>query len=180
MPPCLPGLNSSFIVFLPSEELLTFLASRYADNRFFGFLFAWEGLYFSLTFEGSFPSVQNSSLVQIFSQHCNYFSLLISYLRGFWGEVRCDFYFFSSISKIFFFSCSSIKILCLSFIFCNLKMTSLGVGTFHVTLVMKKPLLMQETWGLGSIPGSGRSPGGGRGNPLQYSCLENPMDRGAW
>ena len=31
----------------------------------------------------------------------------------------------------------------------------------------------------GSIPGSGRSPGGGRGNPLQYSCLENPMDRGA-
>ena len=34
--------------------------------------------------------------------------------------------------------------------------------------------------GLGSIPGSGRSPGEGNGNPLQYSCLENPMDRGAW
>ena len=33
---------------------------------------------------------------------------------------------------------------------------------------------------VGSIPGSGRSPGGGNGNPLQYSCLENPMDRGAW
>ena len=32
----------------------------------------------------------------------------------------------------------------------------------------------------GSIPGSGRSPGGGHGKPLQYSCLENPMDRGAW
>ena len=32
----------------------------------------------------------------------------------------------------------------------------------------------------GSIPGSGRSPGGGHGNPLQYSCWENPMDRGAW
>ena len=32
----------------------------------------------------------------------------------------------------------------------------------------------------GSIPGSGRSPGGGHGNPLQYSCLETPMDRGAW
>ena len=31
-----------------------------------------------------------------------------------------------------------------------------------------------------SIPGSGRSPGGGLGNPLQYSCLENPMDRRAW
>ena len=33
---------------------------------------------------------------------------------------------------------------------------------------------------VGSIPGSGRSPGGGDGNPLQPSCLENPMDRGAW
>ena len=33
---------------------------------------------------------------------------------------------------------------------------------------------------LGSVPGSGRSPGGGYGNPLQYSCLENPMDTGAW
>ena len=32
----------------------------------------------------------------------------------------------------------------------------------------------------GSIPGLERSPGGGLGNPLQYSCLENPMDRGAW
>ena len=33
---------------------------------------------------------------------------------------------------------------------------------------------------LGSIPGSGRSSGEGNGNPLQYSCLENPMDREAW
>ena len=32
----------------------------------------------------------------------------------------------------------------------------------------------------GSIPGSGRCPGGGNGNPLQYCCLGNPMDRGAW
>ena len=32
----------------------------------------------------------------------------------------------------------------------------------------------------GSIPGSGRSPGEGNGSPLQYSCLRNPMDRGAW
>ena len=31
-----------------------------------------------------------------------------------------------------------------------------------------------------SIPGLGRSPGGGHGDPFQYSCLENPMDRGAW
>ena len=36
-----------------------------------------------------------------------------------------------------------------------------------------------DTGDWGSIPESGRSPGGGNGNPLQYSCLENPMDRGA-
>ena len=34
--------------------------------------------------------------------------------------------------------------------------------------------------GVGSIPGSGRSPRGGHDNPLQYSCLENPLDKGAW
>ena len=33
---------------------------------------------------------------------------------------------------------------------------------------------------MGSVPGWGRSPGEGHGNPLQYSCLENPMGRGAW
>ena len=37
-----------------------------------------------------------------------------------------------------------------------------------------------NTGDLGLIPGLGRSPGEGNGNPLQYSCLENPMDRGAW
>ena len=37
-----------------------------------------------------------------------------------------------------------------------------------------------DTRDAGSIPGLGRSPGGGHGNSLQYSCLENPMDRGAW
>ena len=38
----------------------------------------------------------------------------------------------------------------------------------------------ENTEDTGSIPGSGRSPGGGNSNPLQYSCLENPMDRGNW
>ena len=33
---------------------------------------------------------------------------------------------------------------------------------------------------VGSVPGLGRSPGKGNGNPLQYSCQDNPMDRGAW
>ena len=42
------------------------------------------------------------------------------------------------------------------------------------------PLDARDTRDIGSIPGLGRSPGGGRGNPLQYSCLENSMDREAW
>ena len=39
---------------------------------------------------------------------------------------------------------------------------------------------MQETWDMGLILGLGKSPGGGHGNPLQYFCLANPMDRGTW
>ena len=51
----------------------------------------------------------------------------------------------------------------------------------QVALVVKNlPANAGDTRFTGSIPGSGRSPGGGHGNPLQYSCLENPMDRGAW
>ena len=42
------------------------------------------------------------------------------------------------------------------------------------------PMRETQVRSLGSTPGSGRSPGEGNGNPLQYSCLENPMDRGAW
>ena len=38
----------------------------------------------------------------------------------------------------------------------------------------------EDTGDVGSIPGLGRSPGGGHGSPFQYSCLENPMDRGTW
>ena len=53
-----------------------------------------------------------------------------------------------------------------------------------VAQLVKKLPAMQESGcsagDLGSISGSGRSPGEGNGNPLQYSCLGNPMDRGAW
>ena len=51
-------------------------------------------------------------------------------------------------------------------------------GGFAGGSVVKNP--PANAGGEGSIPGSGRSPGGGHGNPLQNSCLENPMDRGAW
>ena len=54
-------------------------------------------------------------------------------------------------------------------------------GASQVVLVVKNlPANAEDTRDVGSIPGSGRSPGDGHGNPLQYSCLENPMDRGAW
>jgi len=50
-----------------------------------------------------------------------------------------------------------------------------------VALVVKNPPAdAGDIRDAGSIHGSERSPGGGHGNPLQYSCLENPMDRGAW
>ena len=47
-------------------------------------------------------------------------------------------------------------------------------------MVKNPPANAGDARNTGSIPGSGRPPGGGHGNPLQYSCLENPMDREAW
>ena len=62
-----------------------------------------------------------------------------------------------------------------------------GTHTFRfgmLPILVKNPLAGQETTcnvgDVGSIPGSERSPGEGNSNPLQYSCLENPMDSGAW
>ena len=58
--------------------------------------------------------------------------------------------------------------------------TFLGVGA-HVVLVAKNlPASAGNIRDSGSIPGLGKLFGGGHGNPLQYYCLENPMDRGAW
>ena len=58
----------------------------------------------------------------------------------------------------------------------------IGQCVLHqVVLEVKNPPAdARDIRGTGSLPGSGRSPGGGHGNPLQYSSLENPMDRGAW
>ena len=55
----------------------------------------------------------------------------------------------------------------------------IGIDIYTLGSEVKRlPPAMRETGG--QIPGSGRSPGEGNGNPLQYSCLGNPMDRGAW
>ena len=47
-------------------------------------------------------------------------------------------------------------------------------------MVKTPPANAEDIRDMGLVPGSGRCPGGGHGNPLQYSCLQNPMDRGAW
>ena len=55
------------------------------------------------------------------------------------------------------------------------------LNTYRTSLVAQTVKCLAYNVGdLGSIPESGRSSGEGNGNPLQYSCLENPMDRGAW
>jgi len=48
------------------------------------------------------------------------------------------------------------------------------------SVVKRMPANARDSGDMGLIPGSGRSTGEGNGNPLQYSCLENPMDIGAW
>ena len=66
-------------------------------------------------------------------------------------------------------------------IFCKINPTVRGERVSQVVLVVKNlPAYAGDIRDAGSIPGLGRSPGGGHGNPLQYSSLENPMDRGAW
>ena len=55
------------------------------------------------------------------------------------------------------------------------------LGASQLVLAVKNPLANSgDVRDLGSVPGLGRSPGGGHDNPLQYSSLENPKDRGAW
>ena len=54
------------------------------------------------------------------------------------------------------------------------------VGFPGGSVVKNPPVNAGDLKDLGSVPGLGKSPGGGHGNPLQRSCLENPMDRRAW
>ena len=62
-----------------------------------------------------------------------------------------------------------------------LGLTGSSLRASQVAQWIKNPPAVHQTQAdVGSIPGAGRSPEGGHSNPLQYSCLENPMDRGAW
>ena len=59
-------------------------------------------------------------------------------------------------------------------------MHKIYASTQVVLMVKNPPANAGDMRDAGLIPGLGRSPGGEHGNPLQYSCLENPIDRGAW
>ena len=103
----------------------------------------------------------------------------------YWGYeflIRYMMQIFSSVLQVAFSFCQQFPLLWESFqfdvaplvyfCFCCL------CFSFQVALVKNSPATAGDT-GL-KIPGSGRSPGVGHSHPLQYSCLENPMDRGAW
>ena len=66
------------------------------------------------------------------------------------------------------------------FLFCGLSPLECSLSFLGGTSGKELPVDAGDVRDMDSIPGSGRSPGGGHGDPLQYSCLENPMDRGAW
>ena len=57
---------------------------------------------------------------------------------------------------------------------------NMGIYYFRLTCEMGVAEMVMSLPAMWEIPGLGRFPGEGNGNPLQYSCLENPMDRGAW
>ena len=59
-------------------------------------------------------------------------------------------------------------------------MLDLEMGVLGDSVVKNLPANARDAGGRGSVPGSGRSPGEGNGNPLQYSCLGNSRDREAW
>ena len=87
------------------------------------------------------------------------------YSAHWWSSRLCLDWFFSSLHK------SVME----KHHVCKVKLCLLGA-----LVVKNSPVNRGDIRDVGSIPGSGRSPGGGHGNPLQCSCLENPMERGAW
>ena len=78
------------------------------------------------------------------------------------------------------FLCVSVSSQGFSFLCVYLCLSLLTIELPRQLVVKNPPAHAGDIRDVGSIPGLGRSPGGGHGNPLQYSCLENPMDRGAW
>ena len=95
-------------------------------------------------------SVDNTAMIGVYKYH---FKTLLSVLLGTYPKVELLLYF------LFFEEYSPIQV---------------------VLVVKNQPASVGDVRDASSIRGSGRSPGEGNGHPLQYSCLENPMNRGAW
>ena len=90
-------------------------------------------------------------------------------------EIICRKY-----TEIFIMLCAQSNSLQLLLMFLNLKQPMLCMGFPGVIVVKNLSANEGDIWDTGSIPGSGRSPGGVHGNPLQYSGLGSSMDRGTW
>jgi len=84
-----------------------------------------------------------------------------------------------SVSHCLSFRCHWASV-CLAFLFCEMDLITAFVGLPIALVVKNLPATAGDRGDTGSIPGSRKSPGGRHGNPLRYSCLENPMNRGAW
>ena len=82
---------------------------------------------------------------------------------------HCEFFFFFLATSYF----------CALQIFQSFVLGMVKQGSQVVVVVKNPPANAGDIRDMGSIPGLGRSRGGGHGNPFQYSCLENPLDRGA-
>ena len=86
---------------------------------------------------------------------------------------------------LIFWSCLCLGCICHDALSLNMSVYNFTEQGYSLTqpggsVVKNPPASSGDGRDMGSISGSGRSPGEGNGNPLQYSCLENPMDRGAW
>ena len=105
------------------------------------------------------------------------------FFRLFIPERYLYIYVFSNFTETTDTKKYKFKVYCMlfdTFINCNINYIYKFIN-YSVALAVKKlPANSGDLRDIGLIPGSGRSPGGGHGNPLQYSCLENPKDWGAW
>jgi len=108
-------------------------------------------------------------------------------LRRLWTSgvrPRCEWALYASVSLFI----KMVKVILITQDYVNKKKTSAGErhldhiwwASLVAWVVKNSPASAGDEKDLGLIPGLERSPGGGHGNPLQYSCLENPMDGGAW
>ena len=83
-------------------------------------------------------------------------------------------------AAVFHYPTLNLMLLTLNFLIVDFWVLSLVFALPWWFVVKNSPANARDTRDIGLIPGSGRSPGVGNDNPLQYSCLENSLDRGAW